>query len=70
MSDVKERWEIYEKVCKDRFTSIENKVDDLHSTVKNGLTDKVNALWRLAWILVTGLIGLLAVTVFDLLVNH
>ena len=60
-------WEIYQNVCSGRFKTIEDKVDDLHVTVKNGLTDKVKALERMNWFIITGIIGVLAITVFDLL---
>jgi len=63
-------WEIYQNVCSERFKTIEDKVDDLHATVKNGLTDKVKALEKMNWFIITGIIGVLALAVFDLLVRH
>ncbi len=81
MSDIKneqsERWELYTNVCEKRFKKLDDKVDDLHATVKNGLTDKVKmvtedikGLRRLAWGLAGGIILTLGATIFDMLVNH
>ena len=68
MSDVKEQhWEIYEKVCKDRFQKIEDKLDTVHAVVTNGLVDKVKSLQRWNWFIITGIIGLLAGMVIQLL---
>ena len=71
------KWEIYNNVCKGRFKNmedkldkVEDKVDKLTSIVTNGLTDKVTAIWGWMIALIAGLIGVMGMTIFDLVTNH
>ena len=64
-----DEWNFYNNVCKDRLDRMENTINEVHAIVTNGLVTRVSTLWKLAWILLGGIITTLLAIIGNILAN-
>ena len=49
-----ENWDVYDKVCKDRFEGIEKKLDNVEKQVTNDIPHKIDSMfWKFLGISLT-----------------
>jgi len=47
-------WDVYDKVCKDRFAKIEKQLDDIEKQVTNDIPHKIDGMfWKYLGITIT-----------------
>ena len=64
-----DEWSFYNTFCKDRLTRMEETINGIHAIVTNGLVTRVSTLWKLAWILLGGIITTLIAIIVNILAH-